>query len=672
MRRRQRDLKDCGVFAILYLIEYYHGYVPIEILRDDTKTTTLGVNAFNIIETLKKYHFDAEGLKVKLKDLNKVTLPCIAHLKSKSIEHFVVITKVTKNRVYVYDPSLKVKYYKIIEFNEVFDGVIISAVPYDMVPKLPKDKSILSLIFNLIYDNKTPFIIILLLNIFIFILSIFYSLYLKVGLSSYDQEFFKDIFIKIIIVFLSIFFTKSFLSFTKDQIILYFKEKIDVNYIYSFLKHIIYIPVSKYLSYHISDIIRRIEDSRNLKDFVIELSVNLIFNLCSSLILIIIFYIIYFKFGLIISIYLVIYFILIIIVSRREYLIILDILNNENKYQMNYIDVLNMFISMKHMHSEKFILKKINNDLCEYLEDNLIYQKRMQLLSFLKKHLLEILTFIMFSYGIYLVGLKKINILTFIAFQSLYYYLISLVEGLSSLTNSVYYLKGIILKLSEYMNITEEDKTENNLKIESITFKNVKASYINNIVLENFSMDIRPKNKVLLRGKSGSGKSTICKLIMKELDYEGEILYDYQNSFDYHVMDIRDNIVYLSQNDKIFNDTIKNNILFGLEDDNERLKKIIKITKLDDVIKKRGMRIESSIDEESLSGGEKNRILLARTIYSKRNVYILDEPLREVGLNLEIDIIKDILEFLKDKVVIYISHRDVSKLFERIIDLDEI
>jgi ABC-type bacteriocin/lantibiotic exporter with double-glycine peptidase domain len=159
---------------------------------------------------------------------------------------------------------------------------------------------------------------------------------------------------------------------------------------------------------------------------------------------------------------------------------------------------------------------------------------------------------------------------------------------------------------------------------------------------------------------------------MKELDYEGEILYDYQNSFDYHVMDIRDNIVYLSQNDKIFNDTIKNNILFGLEDDNERLKKIIKITKLDDVIKKRGMRIESSIDEESLSGGEKNRILLARTIYSKRNVYILDEPLREVGLNLEIDIIKDILEFLKDKVVIYISHRDVSKLFERIIDLDEI
>src|SRR5690625_3119544 len=101
---RQRDIKDCGVCSLASIIEYYGGYISLEKLRLDTKTTNEGTTALNIIEASKKYGFDAIGIKVSnLKD-PKIFLPAIAHMVQKNgVNHYVVIYKITDKKVILMD-----------------------------------------------------------------------------------------------------------------------------------------------------------------------------------------------------------------------------------------------------------------------------------------------------------------------------------------------------------------------------------------------------------------------------------------------------------------------------------------------------------------------------------------------------------------------------------------
>ena len=88
----QRDYKDCGVACLLYLITYYHGYVPYNKLKEETKTSDYGVTAYDLVKTLKKYHFDAVGKRVEYSYLQNLTIPVIAHLHLlNGLEHFAIL-----------------------------------------------------------------------------------------------------------------------------------------------------------------------------------------------------------------------------------------------------------------------------------------------------------------------------------------------------------------------------------------------------------------------------------------------------------------------------------------------------------------------------------------------------------------------------------------------------
>ena len=87
------------------------------------------------------------------------------------------------------------------------------------------------------------------------------------------------------------------------------------------------------------------------------------------------------------------------------------------------------------------------------------------------------------------------------------------------------------------------------------------------------------------------------------------------------------------------------------------LNKVINICKLDEFINKSSFKLDTFISDLVVSGGEKDRIILARTIYKKANLYLLDEPLSEVGVKMEMQIFNELQDFLKDKKTIYISHK---------------
>ena len=158
------------------------------------------------------------------------------------------------------------------------------------------------------------------------------------------------------------------------------------------------------------------------------------------------------------------------------------------------------------------------------------------------------------------------------------------------------------------------------------------------IWLNDINLCITKNTHVLLNGPSGCGKSTICRLIYGEYDLsKGTIYLGDKNIKDINLYSIRNNILYVSQQEKLFFGTIKENILAGRNVDNNLFDTICKICEIDSIVNKREMRYNALIDPSfnNLSGGEKQRIILARGLLKRSNYLILDEALSEVDKELE-------------------------------------
>ena len=218
-------------------------------------------------------------------------------------------------------------------------------------------------------------------------------------------------------------------------------------------------------------------------------------------------------------------------------------------------------------------------------------------------------------------------------------------------------------RFSEIMNEKEIFNSEKNVALEkmNISFKNVTFAYENKEVLKNINLDFNDKTFTALVGKSGSGKTTIANLIARFWDVEkGEITIDGHNIKDISIENLLDSISMVFQRVYLFNDTIFNNIAFGNK----------KATK-DDVIKaaKKArchdfiMKLENGYDTiigeggSTLSGGEKQRISIARAILKDAKLILLDEATAGIDPENEKFILEAIDELVKNKTLIVIAHR---------------
>ena len=136
---------------------------------------------------------------------------------------------------------------------------------------------------------------------------------------------------------------------------------------------------------------------------------------------------------------------------------------------------------------------------------------------------------------------------------------------------------------------------------------------------------------------------------------------------------IRQNVSYISQNEKLFTDTIRNNIILNRNISTDKFKKVCEITELDEFINTLYLGYETKIEENGLniSGGQRQRIILARALLKESNIILIDEALSEVDINLERRILKRLFLYYKDKTIIVISHRlDNLDLYDRLLKIE--
>lgn len=671
---RQRDYKDCGVCSLLSIIEYYGGKVSLEQLRLDAKVSIEGTTALNIVLTAKKYGFDSIGAKVNgLDDIKR--LPAIAHINLKNGgTHYVVIYKITKEKVILMDPAKgKVVKHKE-EFIEEWSKVVLLFYPRQMIPILKKENSLLSIFMQIIKTEKQLVIWITLISLFLTISTIIGGYYFQV-IGNAINEHWDLSYIKIlVVVFGFLVVIKLALSYFRILLENHLNKNIDVILNADFLNHLFHLPLEVLTSRTSGEIVTRVSELANVKGLVTDLFIS--FSLDFSLMLISVPLLINIsgKLFLILFLSLLSYLLIGIISSKIIYKKAYCNIEYEAEFNNVLIEDINMINSIKNLGVTENRLQHLEKTLTTFLYDNFKFNKVLNIDKSLKNIISEIGFFLITTIGFYLILNNKLALVELVTFNTLLGLFFNPLAQLIDNLPKYNFLKATITKLNDFLSIDiEKEGKEEILNNINIKINNLKYSYNKyEIILENINLEIAAGSLVSLCGASGSGKSTICKILDKYInDYEGEVLIGDINIKDLSTKTIRENILYVNQQEELFTGTIKENILMNRDKDFELFNKVCNICAVDKIVSKRPLRYESMICSEgaNISGGEAQRIILARALLKPFKILILDEALSEVDKTQEKNILMNIKKYFKDKTIIYITHKKHLNIFDQVIKI---
>ena len=305
--------------------------------------------------------------------------------------------------------------------------------------------------------------------------------------------------------------------------------------------------------------------------------------------------------------------------------------------------------------------------------------KKMAIVFVRASPIMEIMTGIIIAILIYYSGrlvmnneIEISNFFSFLAAMMLAYQPVRSLATLNIVINQgLTSSKRILPIIDEKSKLkSSKDDKELNLKNGDIEFKNIEFSYDNDseknetqkmITLRNINLKMMGGKMTSLVGHSGSGKSTILNLIPRIYDADlGEITIDNQSIYKTKLKSLRNNISFVSQDTNLFDDTIKNNIAYAdMDATDEEIYNAAKLSYASEFIDKLENKYETKIGENGirLSGGEKQRLSIARAILKKSKIILLDEATSSLDAETEDKIQKAISFLTKDRTTIVIAHR---------------
>lgn len=645
----QEDEKDCGAACLSSIIKYYNGYVPLEIIKNDTLTDYNGTNFYNIKEAAIKYGFNVNGYYKK-----NIEPPYIIQTKIDNYYHFMVVYEITNKYILVMDPARKFIKYSSSDLATISTGYILKLIPQGKIVKYEKKNAYQLFLKNLLITNHKYPLAVLSISILLIIINLL------------ETYLIKELIINktLIILFIIVLLSKLILNYLNNKILIKYNKIININLLNNYISKYFNLPY-KYLYLKSSgDIISRIKDLNKIKEYLTTEIPNLIINLGTLVITLVVLLIINYKLTLII---IIIYLFTYLIIKNYNNKLLNkynDLININNNYIDNINEYLNKILTINSLNINKYFIKNLSNKSLlvansTYNVDN-IHNKLniiimlsntiniILILLFLSKYNIDyMITYILFF------NLLKDNINYFILINSTLCYIKSIINRI----NGIYYLKEINKK--QGINFINSD-----IKINKLNYL-----YGLNKVINNLNYIIKKGNKVLIKGNNGSGKSTLINIITKNItDYTGNIYIGNKNLKKINYNNYLKHISYVNQNSYLFEDTILNNIILNNKYDFNKLNIIIELLNLEETINKKENKLNTII-KDNISGGEKQKIIIARCLYKESDIKIFDESFSEISSKERINIINKINKVYKDNTIIYVNHFNDNIKYDQILKL---
>ena len=660
----QTNSYDCGIASLQTIFLLHNKKISRASLTSLINKERYGVSMYDLITTSKSLGLNALGVSSKLDNM-KENLPCIAHtIIDKEMYHFIVILEIEKDYILIMDPSYGLKKIDRLTFNSITTNkfIIFSNTKFKKV----KDVRLKNIILKLFSLNKGIIFKSIIISLIYSLFQLAFNYYLSTIVSGYTKSF--NYLLIIFIVFVNITIFKTFLYFQKNKLLIEINNNIDEEITKITLTHLLYLPYDYFIETTSGELATFIGDIENFKEIISKILITSVLD-----IIFIIFILIYICFINIIYLILFIIIILILLMLSFNYQQSLNqnykVLKDKRIKTSSYLyEVLSSFNTIKNLNIESKIIDNLMNNNSIVLDKNEKYLKEYYKFDLINNYLIDMFYLLVIIISVFIIKTINQNISSTILIGNIFYLFISLLNNIYENITMKKIYKTSVDRVLDILDREKEEKKDNKFdKIKEIVFYDV--CYVKNdkTIISNFNLKLKEKENVFITGDSGIGKSTLIRLLLKNHKVtSGKITIDNIDINDLSLSFIRGNITYVSQNETLFQTTIKENLnLINVSLDKQLL--CCKTTLLDKTFNTNDyLNIFLEENGNNISTGQRKKIIIARALLKAKDILILDESFNEISVEEERQILKNIFNNYPYLTVILISHRqDNSDLFSK-------
>ncbi len=675
---KQTEAKDCGPTCIKIIAKHYGKTINTQQLRSLSETTREGSSLLGLSEAVESMGFKSLGIKLSFNKLLEAPLPCIIHWNK---NHYVVLYKIKKDTVYISDPAHGLISFSKKEFIQHWIGnnadenteegiaLLVEPTPRFYSEEFEEDEKFgFGFIFKYLFKYK-KFIVQLIIGLLAgsllqLILPFLTQSIVDVGIKNQDLNFVY----LILFAQLFLFIGKASLEIIRSWILLHLSTRINISLISDFFIKLMKLPISYFDVRMTGDLLQRINDHKRIERILTTSSLTVLFSFFNLII-----------FSLVLGYYSlqifgvfvlgsVLYFgwVLFFFKKRKE----LDYkrFSQVSQEQSKVIELINGMQEIKLHNAERRMRwnwEYVQARLFKVATKSLALEQTQSVGSNFINELKNMFITIL-SAKLVIDGDITLGMMMAIS------YIVGQLNG--PITQLINFMRDVqdaqisIDRLGEIHNMEDEEKPGDE-KVShipenaSIKLNNISFRYTGGLepVLNNLSLEIPANKTTAIVGVSGSGKTTLMKLLLGFYQVDkGEIMINNFNLKNISQKEWRRNCGVVMQEGYIFNDSIAKNIAVG-EDyvDKEKLAHAIDVANIGDYIEALPLGYNTKIGSEGngLSTGQKQRLLIARSVYKNPKFLFFDEATSALDANNEKVIMGKLNEFFSNKTAVVIAHR---------------
>ncbi len=633
----QMEGVECGAASLAMILSYFGKYITLEELRAACGISRDGSKASNILKAARKYGLEAKGYRREPEALREMQMPLIIHW---NFSHFLVLEGFNKGRVFLNDPASGRRTVTEEEFNQSFTGITLVFTPTPEFKRDGKRPNPLSSLRKRLKGSETALIYIILAGLALVLPGLAVPVFARVFIDDILLSS-RDSWITPLLLGMGITAgLRGILAWLQQYYLLRMETKIALTTSGQFLWHILRLPVEFFSQRFAGDIASRMDSN----DRVAKLLSGQLATAALNFVMIIFYFLLMLQYNLILA-----FVGLVIAVINVLYLKIISskrgdqnrkLLQDRGKLGGAGMSGLQIIETLKATGSESDFFAKWSGYQAKALNAEQELGVSTQFLTVFPAFLTGINNTIILTLGGFLILEGKMTIGMLVAFQSLMTSFMSPVTELLGLLAQLQEVEGEMSRLDDVLKYPvdreaaeeSEDSTYSGQKLEGyVELKEITFGYspLEPPLIEDFSLFLRPGSRVALVGGSGSGKSTISKIIAGiYTPWSGEVLFDGKPRTSLQRTMINNSLAMVDQDISMFEGTIGDNI--KLWDDTISEIEMIHAAKdacIHDDITARSGGYDHPVDEggRNFSGGQRQRLEIARALVQNPSIIIMDE-----------------------------------------------
>lgn len=667
---KQHDITDCGAACLASIAAHYGLKFPISRIRQYAFTDKKGTNILGIIEAAKKLGLEAKGVKGPFECLTEIPKPAIAHVVVKGVlQHFVVIYKVTDKYILIMDPGdgkLHKKSHE--EFKKEWTGILVLLHPAETFQKGDLKKSTLKSFIELLRPHKSVMGQALFGALVYSILGLSTAIYV----GKITDYVLVDRNINLLnlmgILMILIILLRTFVGSMKSILALKTGQRIDASLILGYYKHLLTLPQQFFDTMRVGEIISRVNDAVKIRNFINNVSLDLAVNLLIMIFTLIVMFVYSWKLAAITLVSAPLFILTYVLFNRLNKKYQRNIMESSAELESQLVESLNSIATIKRFGIESFANLKTEIRFVHLLKNTYTSAYGAIIANGGIEFISTGITIAVLWAGSNFVIDKEITPGTLMVFYSLVGYVLTPVGKLISSNQTIQDAMIAADRLFQIMDLEREQDETNKIILKpemvgNIQFENVAFRYgSRKQVFESLNLSIHKSETTAIIGESGSGKTTLISLIQNLYPIQaGSIRIGDYNITQINNESLRQIVGTVPQQIELFAGSIIENIALGdFEPDMQKIMQLCDQLGIKDFIEKLPNAYLTLIGEHgvSLSGGEKQRIAIARALYKNPEILIFDEATSSLDSISEKYVKRTLSALAKEgKTIIIIAHR---------------